>query len=406
MNKALTGLNILDFGQIVAGGHLSAMLADLGANVVKVEALTGDPLRTSGPLQFGESSYFSQENRGKKSIALNLKAPEAVEIVKKLLPHFDVVIENFRPGTMAKFGLTYEDCRQINPAIIYLSISGFGQNNSRTMEPAYDIILQAESGLARQTGYDAPARIPASLADYAAALNGAVALLAALRYRDQSGVGQYIDLAMYDTLLAMTDNSFSIWQKMAAAGASANDEAAQKAAGLISCGSSHPGTAPHGFYPTSDGYIAHMSLSEKMWQDLCGLIERPDLAADSTLDNPSKRRAAHERIDRAISEWTSRQTTARVIEMFRAARLPVAKVRTIAEAAGDKHNEERGIFCKLKQGDGTVKVPDFPAKLSETPAAPGAKAPALGEHTDEILAQYLALTPAEIKSLKERKIIG
>lgn len=406
--KALAGLKILDFGQIVSGGHLSAILADFGAEVVKVESLQGESLRQSGPFQYGQSTFFNQENRGKKSLSIDLKKPEACDLIKRLIPQFDVIIENFRPGTMAKFGLDYEACRAIKEDIIYLSISGFGQNNSRTLEPAYDVILQAASGLARQTGTSAsgPLRVPASIADYSAALNGAVALLAAVRYHDCCGQGQYIDVSMYDGLLAAMDNSFTTWQKLQSDGVAVDNEQVLEESGLIACGTGHPGTCPHGYYPSSDGgYIAHMSLSEKMWQSLCAVIGRDDLLADAGLVGAAQRRKQRARVDAAIAAWTSQHTVAEIEAAFTAARLPVSRVRSIAEAYADPYNEERGIFAEISQGNGRVKVPNFPARLSVTPAEIQGPAPDLGQHSVEILQKYLQLDETSIADLQAKEII-
>lgn len=405
--RALSGLKVLDFGQIVAGGHLSAVLADFGAEVIKVESLQGESLRQSGPVINGQSGYFAQENRGKKSLSIDLKNNQAQQLIKEMLPQFDILIENFRPGTMAKFGLDYDTCAQINPRIIYLSISGFGQNNSRTQEPAYDIVLQAASGLACQTGTkdSGPMRVPASIVDYTASLNGAISILAALRYRDQTGQGQYIDVAMYDGLLSIMDNSFVSWQHLKETTSPEDTLPVMENAGLIACGSGHPGTCPHGFYPTTDGYIAHMSLSEKMWQSLCKIINRPDLAANEQFSSPINRRKQHALIDEAISSWTKQHSTQEVIAQFTAERLPVNQVRNIAEAYEDPHNQERGIFSPIDINRQAVMVPNFPAKLSVTPAEIQGPAPDLGQHSSEILKKYLHLSDEQIQDLINKQIV-
>lgn len=369
-------LRILDFTQAVSGPFCTSLFSDLGADVVKVESPGhGDMLRLTAPKRNGVSSFFVALNRNKRSLELDLKTAEGRETIRRLLPHFDVIVENFRPGVMASLELDYESVKCIAPRIIYASISGYGQNNSSSRRAAYDLIMQCETGLVSTNGFPdsgTPARVPLSVSDYVAGLYCAFGIAGALVHRMKTGEGQCIDVAMYDSLISIMDNTFMLRQ--------------MEGTVLSHMGNRHPATSPHGIYRTADGFVSHISLTQKMWETLLNIMGRPELGADPRFATINARILHWREVDQLIEDWTSSRPSAEVVETFNRHGLPCGLCRTIETAMENPHNTERGVFTKVDDPlAGEVLVPSLPIRFSRTPAETPRPSPRLGEHTEDVL---------------------
>lgn len=410
--QVFQGIRILDFTQVIAGSYATTIMGDMGAEVIKVEPpVRGDTLRFAGPMYKGESGFFLLNNRNKKSISVDLKTAEGIELIRKLIPHCDVVTQNFKPGIMEGLGLGYEDVRKIKDDIIYVSVSGYGYNNRYSSRPAYDNIIQCETGLAAQNGQPesgVPLRSPLSISDYAAGMYSAFAMASAIFHRQNTGKGQNVDIAMYDALISIMDNSFLICDLKRDEIQNSGDgrEAALKRLGLKGSGNRHAGAAPHGFYRTKDGYVAHMSLTNEMWHKLLTIIGREDLIGDPTYEQLDSRKALWREIDAMVEEWSTTHTTEEVVATFNHHRLPCGKVRTVDEAYDDPHSRERGIFAEVEHTKaGKMRITNIPIKFSETPTAIRRSSPLLGEHNDDVFMNLLGYTRKQVDDLLERKVL-
>ncbi len=401
------GIRILDFTQVIAGAYGTTVMGDMGAEVVKVEPpVIGDGLRMGGPMVNGECRYFVLNNRNKKSISINLKTPEGMNIVKSLIPHFDIITENFKPGIMNRLGLGYEDARKLKEDIIYVSVSGFGQNNSYSDKLAYDNIVQAESGIGYLNGREEdgrPLRVPCSISDYTAAIYSAFSMASAIHHREKTGKGQYIDIAMYDALLSIMDNSFIIYQTKK--DLLHTDEDFIKY-GLKSNGNRHSGAPVHGFYRTKDGAVGHMLMQNEVWYRLLKLVGREDLIGDPRYEEPDTRKARYKETEEIVEAWTTQHTTAEVIEKFKEYRLAVGPVRTIDQAYENPHNVERGIFHEIEHPiAGKFNITNVPIKFSETPPRIKTPSPILGQHNEQILHDLLGYDEKQIADFTSRGIL-
>lgn len=412
-NQVFEGVKILDFTQVISGSYATTIMGDMGAEVVKVEPpVHGDTLRFAGPMYKGESGFFLLNNRNKKSISVNLKVPEGLTLVKELIPHFDVITQNFKPGVMDKLGLGYDEVKKLREDIIYVSVSGYGYNNKYSNRPAYDNIIQSETGLAAQNGMPdigTPLRCPLSISDYVAGIYSALSMATALYHRKNTGKGQSIDIAMYDALISIMDNSFlmcDLMKDQIAEGGPDKKEENLKKMGLRSSGNRHAGAAPHGFYKTSDGYFAHMSLTKEMWHKLLEIIGRSDLIGNPKYEELDNRKLLWREIDGIVEEWSSKHTTNEVIRIFEENRLPIGKVRTVDEVYEDPHSKERGIFQEVEHTvAGKMRITNIPIKFSETPTQIRKSSPLLGEHNYEIFSGLLKYPKERVDELLEKKIL-
>ena len=299
---------------------------------------------------------------------------------------------------MEKLGFGYEDVCKIKPDIIYVAISGYGQKNRYSERPAYDNMVQAETGLASLNGLpkdSIPMRSPLSVSDYSAGLYGAMAISSALYHRKNTGEGQQVDIAMFDSLISFMDNSFLIYQanqdKLIDKVGEEKNQVIKKI-GLKNIGNSHSGAAPHSYYKTRDGYIAHMSLTNEMWHKLLTIVGREDLINDQRYATLGKRRGLWQEIDAIIEGWTSKITTAEIIKIFTESRLPCGSIRTIDEVYNDPHCREREIFEDIEHPiGGKVSITNVPIKFSKTPTKIERHSPLLGEHNEEILMNIAVL---------------
>jgi crotonobetainyl-CoA:carnitine CoA-transferase CaiB-like acyl-CoA transferase len=399
MQPPLKGLRVLDFTRVIAGSFATMYLADLGAEVIKIEMPGyGEVMRYQPPVKNGESGFFVTLNRGKKSVTLNLKSPEAKEIVHKLVKISDVVVENFKPGIMKELGFDYESLKKINPSIIYSSISGFGQYGPNSNLPSYDLCIQAMCGLMSINGYPdkPPLRIGNSITDYMSGVLSVVGILSALRVRDSAPEGeregQYIDISMFDAGMTMLENSIS------------RHDITGEVAGLI--GSHHPSAAPHNIYKTSDSYIAMLFIDNGSWKRLTKIIGQPQLAEDPEFATIEARLKNVKRVDEIVEEWTLSKTSAEIEEIFKKEGFACGVVQNVKEVIESSQVAARDMLVELDQPQlGVVKIPGCPIKFDKTPAEVSKPAPLTGEHTVEVICDLLGYTPADYNKLKSNNVI-
>ena len=393
----LDGIRVLDLTWVLAGPFASMVLCDLGAAVIKVERPgVGDVARFTAPIVNGESCYFFSVNRGKRSLTLDLKPERGREIFLRLVEKVDVVMENFTPGTMERLGLDYAVLSQRNPRLIYAATSGFGQTGPDRFRPALDIVVQGMGGIMSITGEPGgpPVRPGASLGDITGGLFTAIGVLAALQDRERSGRGQMVDVSMLDCQISILENAFVRYF--------ATGEVPKP------LGTRHPLATPFQAFPTKDGYIV-LALSwgvENQWELYCASIGRHDLIDDPRFDTPSLRTEHHDELEPQLVEAMRKKTTAEWLREFDAIGLPCGPLNNIAQAAAQPQVKERGMLVDVEHPViGRLPLPDTPVKLSRTPGGIRGASPALGQHTDEVLREVLALSDDEIADLRRAAVI-
>jgi len=373
--KPLADLRVLDLTRVMAGPFCTALLADLGAEVIKLEPPQGDDYRHIGPFVQGESALFTLMNRGKESIVLDLKDPSAAATARKIALHCDVVVENFRPGVASRLGLGPE-LRDDKPSLIYASISGFGQSGPAAHLPAYDLVAQAMSGLMAATGEDggAPLKVGESYGDLMAGLYASWAILAALHKRTTSGQGSTLDVAMFDALFSLLPTSHAV------------QFYAQATPQRV--GNRHPLSTPFGCFATADGQAVIAVLGDRQWQALCSLIGQPQAATDPRYLT-DETRTAHEPLVKAmIEDWSHALPTAQVVEALSAAGIPTAPIQGLEQAANSDHARARGLVSDLPHAIlGTAKTIGQPVRFDGEKPIAHSSAPTLGADGPAILAR-------------------
>jgi formyl-CoA transferase len=373
---ALAGLKVLELGQLIAGPFAGKTLADFGADVIKIEPPgTGDALRNWRLLKDGTSLWWQVQSRNKRSVALDLKNAQAQQAVRVLASEADVLIENFRPGQMESWGLGPEELHALNPGLIILRISGYGQTGPYRERPGFGVIGEAMGGLRHLTGVpgEVPVRVGISLGDTLAALHGVIGVLVALQHRNKTGQGQVIDVALYEAVFNCMESLLPEYSVFGAVRGPA--------------GSALPGIAPSNAYPCSDGFVLIAGNGDSIFRRLMELIGRMDLANDPELARNAGRVARVAELDAAISGWTRKRTLDEALGLLAAASVPAGRVYTIADIAADPHYQARGMIDHVTLDDGTrVAVPGIVPKLSLTPGRHRRNAPSLGQDTQEVLA--------------------
>ena len=388
MNGALSGLRVLDFTTTIAGPHCTRLLADLGAEVIKIEAPAGDMMRTRPPMRNGASTSFGQLNAGKKSIAVDLKSPAAVEAVRRLVATADVVVENFRPGVMRRFGLDYEALRPIKPDLVYCAISGYGQTGPSAELPAYAPVIHAASGydlahMAYQGAAQGAARRPDYCGIYIAdVLTGTYAfgaIATALYHRQTTGEGQMIDVSMLESMLTLTLSEI---------------QAAQFAV-------APPGRPVFGPVATKDGYINLSIASERTFQNLAAASGHPRWLTDPRFAEYTNRRANWGELIDELERWSTERTISEVQAVFDRHGVPSSPYRTVKEAMTDPQITHRRSFAEVHDAGGTFLAINPPFHMTATTAAARPFVAALSEHTEELLAE-VGYTTSEIAALNGR----
>jgi crotonobetainyl-CoA:carnitine CoA-transferase CaiB-like acyl-CoA transferase len=381
MAGALDRLRVLDFTTTIAGPHCGRLLADLGAEVIKIEAPEGDMMRTRPPLRNGASTSFGQLNAGKKSLVLDLKAPQAVEAVRRLATTADVVVENFRPGVMRRFGLDYDALAPIKPELIYCAISGYGQTGPSAELPAYAPVIHAASGydlahMAYQGEERRPDYCGIFIADVVAGTYAFGAIMTALYQREITGLGQTIDVSMLESMLSLTLSEI---------------QAAQFAV-------APPGRPVFGPIAAKDGYINLAIASERTFQNLCAASGHPQWITDPRFAKYPDRRANWGQLIEELEYWSRERTVCEVQAIFDRHGVPSSPYRTVKEAITDPQLGHRRAFAEIRDMGGTFQALNPPFRMSGATAAARPYAAALGEHTEELLAE-IGYTPAEIAAL-------
>ena len=392
----LAGLKVLELGQLIAGPFAAKTLADFGAEVVKIEPPgAGDPLRKWRLLKDGTSVWWQLQSRNKRSLALDLKTPEAQDIARKLATDADVLIENFRPGAMEGWGLGPDALLQLNPRLIMLRISGYGQTGPYRDRPGFGVVAEAMSGLRHLTGEPGrvPVRVGVSIGDTLAALHGVIGILLALQHRHSSGLGQVIDVALYEAVFNCMESLLPEYSAFGAVRGPA--------------GSALPGIAPSNAYRCNDdSYALIAGNGDSIFKRLMTVIGREDLGADPSLSDNAGRVARVAEIDEAIGQWAAQRTVDDVLALLDKASVPAGRIYTVADIAADPHYRARGMLDERRMDDGSrLMLPGIVPKLSATPGSHRCNAPAIGQDSDSVLRE-LGLSPEQIRGLKEKGIVA
>lgn len=393
----LDGITVLDFSRVLAGPYCTMQLGDLGARVIKIEQPgRGDDTRAWGPpFVRGESAYFLSINRNKESLALDLKHDRSRQIVEALVARADVVVENFRPGTMERLGLSYEVIRKQHPRVVYCSISGFGQTGPRHAEAGYDAMMQAEGGLMSITGAadGPPFRLGVAIADIATGMLAVQAILAALIARQRTGRGQRLDIAMLDAVTALLTYQASI----VFAGGSAPGR----------MGNRHPSIAPYDTFPSADGDFVLAVGNDHQFGRVAALVGEPGLATDRRFATNAARVSNCDALRAILVRAFASRRRDDVLRDLTAMGVPCGAVRSVAEALADPQLTAREMIVPLEHATiGPVRVLGTPLKFSETPASVRMPPPTLGQHSDDILESDVGLTPAAIAELRSAGVVA
>jgi crotonobetainyl-CoA:carnitine CoA-transferase CaiB-like acyl-CoA transferase len=401
--RPLDGLRVLDISRALAGPFCTMMLGDLGADVIKVERPgRGDESRSWGPPFVGapnesypgESTYYLAANRSKRSLTVNLKSPEGQEIIKRLAAVSDVLVENYLTGSLDKMGLGYEQLHELNPRLVYCSISGYGRSGPYAGKGGYDFILQAEGGIMGITGpvEGPPFRVGVSIIDITTGMFASTAILAALRARDVSGEGQLLDLSLLDSSAAILANVASNY--------------------LIGgveprrMGNAHFNIAPYEVYRARDRWLTLGALNQRQWENLCTVVDRQEIIADPLFASNQDRVENRESLAEVLNEAFAAREAREWIEELHQVGIPSGVINTIADVFNHPQAQERELKIEIEHPTaGVLSFPGYPYKFSETPAQARRPPPLLGEHTDEVLSELLEYSPEEVRELYERGAI-
>ena len=396
MSLPLEGIKVVEMGQLIAGPFAAKMLAEFGAEVIKIEPpVTGDPLRKWRLLHDGTSVWWAAQSRNKQSVTLDLRQAEAHDVVKRLIKDADILIENFRPGTLEKWGLGWEELSAINPGLVMLRVSGYGQSGPYRDLPGFGVIGEAMGGLRHLSGEPGrtPVRVGVSIGDSLSALHGVIGVLLALRHKEQNGgAGQQVDVALYESVFNMMESLIPEYSVFGTVREPA--------------GSSLPGIAPTNAYRCRDGkYALIAGNGDSIYRRLMEQIDRMDLADDPELAQNDGRVRHVARIDAAISTWTAERSLDEVLAALKAANIPSGKIYDAADIAADPHYQARDMLLPGTLDDGTaVTLPGIVPKLLTTPGRVQSRAPTLGQHTDSIL-QGLGIDASTRESWRSRGLI-
>ena len=391
----LAGLRVLELGQLIAGPFAGKSLSDLGADTIKIEPPgSGDPLRKWRLLHDGTSVWWEVQSRNKRSVAIDLRQSEGQDVVRRLVRQADVLIENFRPGTLEGWGLDYEALSALNPGLVILRISGYRQTGPYKDRPGFGVVGEAMGGLRHLTGEPGrvTVRVGVSIGDTLSALHGTIGVLAALRERDHNGGrGQVVDVALYEAVFNCME---SLLPEYSAFGVVRN-----------AAGSSLPGIAPTNAYPCTDGWVLIAGNGDSIFQRLMRALGRADLAADPSLADNAGRAARVADLDQAIADWTSTRAVKDALEVLDGARVPSGRIYTIEDIVADPQYRARDMLLRTRTQAGLeLDVPGIVPKLERTPGSLRTPAPRLGQHTDEVLMQA-GFSRADCDGLRARGVI-
>jgi CoA:oxalate CoA-transferase len=398
----LDGITVIDITRVVAGPYCAQMLADLGARVIKVEHPSDADYVRSFPPRLRDadghdagSGYFAQYNRHKLGVSLDLKHPEGKHLLRELATKADVLIENFRPGTMDKLGVGWSVLKALNPRLIYTCISGYGHEGPHSLRPAYDSTAQAAGGLWSMNGEHGqpPHRVGSILGDLAASFYATIGTLAALRDVQRSGLGQRVDISQQDSVVTLTESAI------------VNYTVDGKIAEPL--GNDHPFARPYGQYACKDGHVFFGSYTDKLWRESCVIFGEPELGDDPEIDTMAKRfddATYQRRVKPTIERWFANRTKAE-LEAMAGDRIALTPIKRIDEVVTDAHLRARQMFVQVPFGDVDVEVFGSPMKLSGTPPRTAGAVPQLGEHNREVYVDWLGIEPERYEALRSAGVI-
>lgn len=392
--RPLQGVRVLDFTRVVAGPFCTAMMADLGAQIMKIEPPTGDDQRHMGAMVDGLSANFEYINRNKQSLKLDLKQPDALEIAVNLAREADVVVENFRPGVTKRLGIDYESLKAINPKLIYCSISGFGQEGPMAKRPSYDVIAQAMSGFMSVTGEEQgpPVFAGDSIGDTVSGIYAAWGISSALFQREQTGEGQHIDIAMYDSLLSLLPTAITQYQVSGTA--------------PKRTGARHPLSAPFGAFKARDGHLIIAVANQVLFSRLCTVMEKPEIEQDSRFETDASRCKHEAELRTIIEDWASDLSVEQAVAKLGEAGVPASPVWDVEQAVNNDHVEGRKLFTPVEHPVlGEFKLPEQPVQFDGAERGIQQQAPILGADGETLLQQVLGWSPEKLADLKSRNII-
>lgn len=393
--QPLDGIKVIDLSRILAGPYCTMILADLGAEVVKIEKLTtGDEARGVGPFLDGVSAYFISINRGKKSVALNIKDPGGRHLAAELIARADILVENFRPGTMDRLGLGYETLAKRNPRLIYAACSGFGQTGPYRTRGAYDMVIQGMGGIMSITGEPGgrPLKTGPAIGDLAGGLFAVIGILTALHARERTGEGQMVDIGMLDCQVALLENAIVRFTTTG------------EVPGPL--GARHPSIAPFEAFAAKDGYVI-FAVGTPHWERFCRAIGREDLLNDPRFATNALRAEHHAALQPVIAHVTQTKTVEEWIDIMEHARVPCGPINTIDQVVAHPQVQAREMIAAIDHPHiGPVRIAGSPITLSRTPGRVDRPAPRLGEHTVDVLKTWLDLEEETIESLTHEGIIA
>ncbi len=392
----LAGLRVLEMGQLIAGPFSTKTLGDLGAEVIKIEPPgQGDPLRKWRMLHEGTSVWWEVQSRNKRSVAIDLRRPEGQQLARELAAQADVLVENFRPGTLEGWNMDYDTLARSNPGLILLRISGYGQTGPYRDQPGFGVVGEAMGGLRHLTGQpdEVPVRVGVSIGDTLAALHGTIGVLAALQERQRNGgKGQVVDVALYEAVFNCMESLLPEYSAFGTVRGPA--------------GSALPGITPSNAYPCKDGWVLVAGNGDSIFRRLMALMGRHDLAEDPDLQSNDGRSRRAREIDGAIADWTRRHTMTETLDSLRTANVPGGRIYTIADIHQDPHYRARDMILTTQTAHGlSLEVPGIVPKLSRTPGQIRRRAPTLGEDTDNVL-KDLGYSAERIAQLRQEGVVA
>lgn len=405
--KALSNIRVLDLSRILAGPWCTQNLADLGAEVIKIERPgKGDDTRVWGPpwlpgqddSHAQDSSYYSAANRGKKSVTVDITTPQGQDIIRRMARSCDVFIENFKVGNLKKYGLDYESIQKENPAIIYCSITGFGQTGPYAHRPGYDFVFQGMGGMMSITGErddlpgGGPQKVGIALADVITGMYSTIAILAAVNHRSQSGTGQYIDMSLLDCIVALGSNQVTSYF----------------ASGSVPArmGNAHMSLVPYGVYPTRNGHIVIAIGNDEQWQRYCSVIGREDLGADGDFLSVTGRIVNRDRLDEALRETMRIRDSEVWLELLEKEAVPCGPINDYEQVFQNPQVKHRNLRIDQQRKDGAlIGTAASPLRLTDTPPSYDLPPPMVGQHTEEVLRAVLGIDDEQFLALREQKVI-
>lgn len=391
----LSGVRVIDMTRVLAGPFCTMSLGDMGAEVIKVEEPgKGDDTRGWPPFVHGEATYFLSVNRNKKSLTLDLKAPDGQEILRRLLAAADVVVENFRPGTMERLGFGYEVLRRANPRLIYCSISGFGESGPEAHRPGYDLIVQGESGVMDITGFPdgPPVKVGNSIGDLVAGMAAAQGVTLALLSRSQTGKGQKVEIGMLDVMASLLTYQAGLYWNGGGRPARRGNE--------------HPSIVPYEVFKAQDVYITLGVANNSLWDRTCKALDRPDLIKDPRFDTEANRVTNRKVLVPLLNEILGARPADEWLARLDKAGVPAGRIKSVAEVCESAHLRARGMMVSLPHPKaGAITVMGVPLRLHDTPGRAQAAPPLLGQHTDEILTKLLRMPRARVEKLRAAGVV-